>query len=293
MDGQPEAGKVVNLRRNPAYKPDLAALARDQIAAGRRKLGLSQKEFAELLAPLLGWSPSAEIVEGWETSAVPPGDVILAVGMATQGTEHNVLTMALDSDAERVVDIIGGVVGDLHRLLGAPDVRQVYETRGMIARSQWNGILENANEHIWLYGMAELGYALDDSVPELLQKAAASGCSIRVLLLDPDYSGAADIDVDEGNPAGTLSPRIRAAYSRFRQMATRCGRQMQIRVYNAPPTVSVVRGDGRMFVTPYLRFFVGGNSPTFELEDIPDGKMFNRYTRHFETVWQIAKEWTR
>jgi hypothetical protein len=292
MDGPPKLGKVVNLRRNPAYKPDLAALAREQVVAGRRKLGLSQKEFAELLSPLLGWAPTAEIIEGWETTAVPPGDVILAIGMAAHDTGQDVLTVALTAEAERVADLVPGVIGDLNRVLGAPDVTRAYETRGMITRSQWNGIIEDCQRHVWLYGMAELGYALDDAVPGLLHTAAANGCDIRVLLLDPSYSGTSDIDVDEGNPPGTLSPRIRAARIRFGQMMARCDGRMQIRVYNAPPTVSIVRGDDRMLVTPYLRFFVGGNSPTFELEDIPDGKMFDRYCRHFETVWQIAKEWT-
>jgi hypothetical protein len=292
MDGPSKLGNIVNLRRNPAYKPDLAVLAREQVISGRRRLGLSQSEFAELLSPLLGWSATAEIVDGWETTAVPPGDVILAIGMATHDTDQNVLTVALTSEAERVVNLMGGVVGDLNRVLGAPDVTRAYETRGMIPRSQWNNIINDCKEDIWLYGMAELGYALDDAVPDLLRKASVNGCSIRVLLLDPDYTGAPDIDADEGNPPGTLSPRVRAAHTRFLQMAARCEGKMQIRLYNAPPTVSIVRGDSRMLVTPYLRFFVGGNSPTFELEHIPDGKMFDRYCRHFETVWQIAKEWT-
>lgn len=292
MSPERKAGRVVDLRQHTAYKPDLASLAREQVAAGRRKLGLTRHEFAELLAPLLGWSPTAEIVEGWETTAVPPGDVILAVGMATQNAGQDVLTVALSSDAERVIELLGSVVGDLNRVLGAPDVVRAYATRGMIARPEWNGIITGAREHIWLYGMAELGYAIDDAVPDLLKQAAVGGCEIRVLLLDPGYTGATDIDVDEGNPPGTLSPRIRAAHARFRQMAARCGGRMHIRVYNAPPTVSIVRGDRRMLVTPYLRFFVGSNSPTFELEEMPDGKMFDRYSRHFETVWSIAKEWT-
>lgn len=285
-------GKVVDLRQHAAYKPDLAALAREQVAAGRRKLGLTPQAFADLLAPLLGWSPSAEVIEGWETTAVPPGDVILAVGMATQNADQDVLAVALSSDAERVIDLLGSVVGDLNRVLGAPDVVRAYGTRGMIARPEWNGIITDARQHVWLYGMAELGYALDDAVPGILEQAAADGCEIRVLLLDPGYAGTTDIDTDEGNPPGTLSPRIRAAHARFQQMAVRCAGRMHIRVYNAPPTVSIVRGDRRMLVTPYLRFFVGSNSPTFELEEMPDGKMFDRYSRHFETVWSIAKEWT-
>jgi hypothetical protein len=46
-----------------------------------------------------------------------------------------------------------------------------------------------------------------------------------------------------------------------------------------------------MLVTPYMRFFTGGNSPTFELTS-SGGNIFDRYTRHFESTWNQAKETT-
>jgi hypothetical protein len=58
------------------------------------------------------------------------------------------------------------------------------------------------------------------------------------------------------------------------------------------PTVSVVRGDDRMLVTPYLRFFIGSNSPTFEFRADQAPKMFIRYARHFENTWNLAEDWT-
>jgi len=74
-------------------------------------------------------------------------------------------------------------------------------------------------------------------------------------------------------------------------MRQACGGQMQVRIYDAAPTVSVVRGDDHMLVTPYLRFFVGSNSPTFELRSATAEKMFSRYARHFENTWNLAREW--
>ncbi len=66
---------------------------------------------------------------------------------------------------------------------------------------------------------------------------------------------------------------------------------MQIRIYDEYPAVSVVRGDGAMLVTPYLRFFIGSNSPTFEFRADQAPKMFIRYARHFENTWKLAKDW--
>jgi hypothetical protein len=46
-----------------------------------------------------------------------------------------------------------------------------------------------------------------------------------------------------------------------------------------------------MLVTPYLRFFIGSNSPTFEFRADQAPKMFTRYARHFENTWTLAKDW--
>jgi hypothetical protein len=45
-------------------------------------------------------------------------------------------------------------------------------------------------------------------------------------------------------------------------------------------------------VTPYLRFFIGSNSPTFEFRSDQAPKMFTRYARHFENTWNLAEDWT-
>lgn len=165
-----------------------------------------------------------------------------------------------------------------------------YPMRGLISRPKWNDTIRGCKKSLWLYGMAELGYALDDEVPGILEEAAKVGCDIRILLLDPEYHGIIDIDADEGSPLGTLASRIRSALTRFRQIREKCGEGMQIRVYSASPTVSIVRGDDRMLVTPYLRFFVGGNSPSLELQYAPTREIFDRYTRHFQSTWDLAKD---
>jgi Domain of unknown function (DUF5919) len=187
-----------------------------------------------------------------------------------------------------------GSAGQLHGIpRDAQIVAAAYEGRGLIARQQWNQLIEAAGECIWLYGLAEFGYATDDDVPLILAAAAANGCEIRILLLDPEYPGTRQIDEDEGSPPGTLSTRIKASLARFLKMREACGERMAVRVYSAHPTASVIRGDDRMVVTPYLRFFTGSNSPTFELQSGSAGKIFGRYARHVEETWERSKEWDR
>lgn len=210
------------------------------------------------------------------------------------------------------VDVLARIVGGLHipeparsvlflgdasvvpqrhnDLFGSNDITAVYAMRGLIPRPHWNDIVRRGREHLWLYGMAELGFALDDEVPGILEVAARHGCDIRVLLLDPDFHGTSEIDTDEGSPPGTLVARIRSALARYEQMREKCGARMTVRVYHCSPTVSIVRGDDRMLVTPYLRFSVGSNSPSLELRRT-SGRMFDRYIKHFQCTWERAKDW--
>lgn len=174
---------------------------------------------------------------------------------------------------------------------GAAESVTPYADRGLVTRQQWNAIIRDATRELWLYGMAEYGYATDDAVPRILAHAARRGSRPRILLLNPGSQITEAIDRDEGHPAGTLAARITAALARFRQMRRACGTRMQIRVYDEYPTVSVVRGDDAMLVTPYLRFFIGSNSPTFEFRADQAPKMFTRYARHFENTWNLAKDW--
>jgi transcriptional regulator with XRE-family HTH domain len=166
-----------------------------------------------------------------------------------------------------------------------------YADRGLVCREQWNAVISGARRELWLYGMAEYGYATDDEVPVMLKRATSRGCLVRVLLLNPGSLQSAVIDRDEGNPSGTLAVRTHAALSRFSAMRRQCGPRMRVRVYDQYPTVSVVRGDDCMLATPYLRFFIGSNSPTFEFRSDEAPRMFTRYARHFESTWKHAEDW--
>ena len=285
-------GEVVSIGSHVGYRPDFKSLASGQVSTARTKLGMTHPEFAGYLGDMLGWMPSAEAVERWEHGAIPPGDVLLAAAMATQDVPGDILTLPLNPGAERRAGLLSALSPALDQMSDSSETVRPYADRGLITRQQWNGIIRGATSHVWLYGMAEFGYASDDEVPGILAEASAKGCQVRILLLHPGYADIAAIDSDEGSPAGTLAARTRAALARFQRMQRAGGGQMEVRTFNAPPTVSVVRGDGHMLVTPYLRFFIGSNSPTFELWSEAAEKMFSRYARHFESTWNLATDWT-
>jgi hypothetical protein len=127
-------------------------------------------------------------------------------------------------------------------------------------------------------------------ISTILARATARGCQVRVLLLNPASPESVAIDRDEGRPPGTLAARSRAALARFVLIRRRCGPRMRIRVYDEHPTVSVVRGDAAMLVTPYMRFFIGSNSPTFEFRALRHPRC-SPVTPGTSSTWTNAEDW--
>lgn len=262
----PGDGQVVSIATRAAGRVGYKRLASAQVASARARLGMTTAEFAAYLTAEIGWLITAEYVAHWEDEDSPPGEVLLASAAAVGG--------ALEFPAAEGP--------------GGADVRP-YAGRGLITRDQWNGIISGTRRQLWLYGMAEFGYATDDEVPAILAEAAAAGCSVRVLLLDPGCPAAAAVDADEGSPPGTLPSRIRASLARFEAMRRDCP-AIEVRLYGTHPTVSIVRGDGEMLVTPYLRYFLGSNSPTFALTSQSAPGLFSRWEKHFESMWNNSGE---
>ncbi|MEV8510817.1 hypothetical protein [Dactylosporangium sp. NPDC051484] len=91
LDGKPD--NVIPLRRNATYRPDFAALAREQIVSARSLLGQTVEEFAATLGQFLTWFPTPEAVRGWESAATPTGDALVAAQFLSRATAGDLLRM--------------------------------------------------------------------------------------------------------------------------------------------------------------------------------------------------------
>ncbi|MGW4791178.1 helix-turn-helix domain-containing protein [Nonomuraea sp. NPDC004297] len=103
-----EPSKVIDLRTRSTYQPDCAMLARNRLLLARNSLGLSHNEFADLLTPMVGWPVTPDAIEAWETTLVPPGDVLIAVSTVTPLTSdrlgirsHKFVTAYIGKSAAR------------------------------------------------------------------------------------------------------------------------------------------------------------------------------------------------
>lgn len=104
--GQQTVSKVIDLRTRSTYQPDYATLARTRLLMARTSLDMSHGEFAAMLTPLIGWPVSAEAAEAWETTVVPPGDVLVAISAITPAAadrlgirSHKFIAVHIGADA--------------------------------------------------------------------------------------------------------------------------------------------------------------------------------------------------
>lgn len=156
-------------------------------------VGLSQAQVSEIMSGSRNVSSVdvlSRIVSGLDIPE--PARSVLFLGDARPAGTRLVPLQMSDDDAH-----------------GSADIVAAYAMRGLIPRPKWNDTIRNAREHLWLYGMAELGYALDDEVPTIVAEAAQRGCDIRVLLLDPASSGAALATPHRiGDPPGSSADMV-------------------------------------------------------------------------------------
>ena len=97
---------------------DARAAAQRQLAGARQYLGLTHTAMAEALATCLPWAPTADAVRAWETTGVPPGDVIVAAGaLAGDQVAPAASGLHLLRSYEDVQSALGDVVGGAERSL--------------------------------------------------------------------------------------------------------------------------------------------------------------------------------
>ncbi len=174
----------------------------------------------------------------------------------------------------------------------------VYRDRRSIERHEWTDFIARAKNVIWLYGMAEAGYAEDSGVPPILRNLARRKGEIRILLLDPDSQAAKEIDVDERGDGRGLPGRIARARDQFKAMresgnnhekrsSVNYGEYIRIHTYARHPQTSIVRSDDEMYITLYLRYQPGNSCVTLRIRRVPGG-IFELYEEHFNRMWESS-----
>jgi len=167
---------------------------------------------------------------------------------------------------------------------------KIWKDRRDIRNSIWNEFTEDARHEVWLHGVAEYGFACDEAFHQVVADGTARGCTYKILLLDPDSPFAGYWD--DKDKTGVVPSKIRAAIQRYQQMIQHNRGKpgnIELRVYDEAPSVSIVRADEEMLLTLYLPFASGDHVLTLQIRNTPGG-LFMRYLNHFSRIWHTAKE---
>jgi hypothetical protein len=253
-----EDSNLVDLGSRAGYRPDVAALARAQVAAARERLGCTPAEFAAVLAPLLGWEPAPGVVTRWEIDATPPGDVLMAAGLVSEASP--VTTDGVDGDSL------------VRQLLGTrfADVEAVFPTRSeFMAAMPPQSLLANAKT-IEAAGLS-LNLLCQSYADQDLRVLIEAGTTVHCLFLAPYGRSIAAREREEGHPEGHLSALTeinrQVLVQRVRERLPEQARaRLEVATYDETIRFNILllnRETG--VVQPYLSTARGVESPTFIL----------------------------
>lgn len=274
--------RVVNMHARTGYKPDIAALARNQVSAARAQLEATPQEFADILSPILGWQPTPEAIESWEATTVPPGDVLVAASLATHGGLH-----PADRDQR---DMISRLMGNRFS-----DVDAVFTTRTEFTASVTPTDLFDQAKTISIAGIS-LNLICQSYPDRRLRQIVEDGTEVRCLFLDPSSEAIRVMEREERHPAGTLSAltelNIQVMTQRIRDRLTDEARdRLQVAIYDETPRFNIIlTNDAHCVVQPYLPETRGVDSPTFVVErQWPNAGLFPVFEQVFTSLWNRSR----
>lgn len=275
-------GDVVDLRSRASYTPDVAGLARNQLAAARRARELDLSAFAEILTSMVGWPVTAEAVESWENEAVPPGDVLVAVGLLM----HASPVAAPTGEASAATDLLSQLLGDRFS-----DVTAVYATRSeMFSTSPPHTLFDGASD-IRAAGLS-LNFICQQCADHMLRELLESGTSMRCLFLQPHGQAIASREREEGYPIGHLSAltamNIQILQNRVRDLVPPDARtRLEIATYDEIIRFNITLIDSlACVIQPYLPKMRGIDAPTFVIRKRPIGGLYPMFSQLFDSLWE-------
>jgi transcriptional regulator with XRE-family HTH domain len=174
---------------------------------------------------------------------------------------------------------------------------------GGTVAGDWTELLAAATSRIDLldYTLLEV-LATPGTLDDLAGKAAA-GCQIRILVASPHSTAVRDADLEVAIQAGWTrdkadgadpDPIIRnqalAGQELLSQIAALPG--IEVRAYIAHRYNSVLRFDDQMLVLLHLSGVGTVDAPRIRCWDGGEDGLFDRFTNHFDAIWNHAYEFT-
>jgi hypothetical protein len=273
---------ITDITSRNGYRPDMPALARAQLRAARESLGLDYAGFAAVLAPLLGYTPAAAVMRGMETAAVPPGDVLLAAGVAAQQ---------------------GPASGDsaLSRLMAGRycGVTAVYATRSEFAADLPPAELLAGAQSVRASGLC-LNLLCQQAGTGLLRNLIEGGTDMQCLFLEPGSAAIRAREAEEGYDEGVQSAQTTMnlgilAGQVGEHVSAAARPRLQIATTSETLRFNLLFAGDIAVIQPYLPDCRGLDSPVFVTRrQQRDRGLWDTFSELFTQMWARSREfqWT-
>ena len=224
------------------------------------------------------------MVESWETSVVPPGDVVLAAGLVSQ-------TAPPDTGGASESDLVAQLVGRRFA-----DLEAVYASRSEFTSQLPPHALFDGATDIRAAGLS-LNVLCQQYADDRLRSLLERGGTVRCLFLDPAGSAIKAREIEEGYPPGRLSAlneiNIQILVQRVRQrLPVEVRDRLVVATYDETIRFNITLIDHTIAVVqPYLHAARGVESPTFVLRH-RDGAsgLYPQFEQVYEWLWERRSE---
>jgi hypothetical protein len=121
---------------------------------------------------------------------------------------------------------------------------------------------------------------------QMLHARAAAGCTVRIMVGDPDCPAVAGRGSEERYGHG-IETRCRQALMHYAPLSETPG--IEVRIHDTVLYNSIYLGDDWMIVNAH-RFGINAHAtPVLHLRRAVDRGLFDGYAESFENVWQLAR----
>jgi transcriptional regulator with XRE-family HTH domain len=160
-----------------------------------------------------------------------------------------------------------------------------YPHRWAVPRPIWQQLFQGAEREIGILAYAGLFLAEDTGILRILSDKASNGCTVRILLGNPDGRHVSERGTDEG-VGDSMAAKIRNALVLYSPLGDIEG--VEIRLHDTVLYNSIYRADNALLINPHAYGIPASQAPVLHLRKSEDGDVADTYITSFDRVWSNA-----
>ena len=248
-------------------------MVNEQLRSALARAGLDPDELAA------GLQVDTKTVGRWLGGRVPHARHRARIAHTLQCPEHDLWPNVIESTEPR---------DDRRELAG------LYAHTNDLRAPDWRTLLPTASENIDLLDPTLNEILTAPGTTDLLADKATAGCEIRILIAHPksiwvtalaQQLGHLETDADGHT---LLDREINQSLHHLHQLAGHD--HIELRTFWAERTLSILRFDDQMLVTPHLHGLPGTHAPLLHLHRRDDHGPFDQFADHLDTIHHDASE---